>query len=256
MPGKPPQGAQAALRALRLLKLFTPERPELTLAAACALSGLNKATAHRLLAALQSEGFVERAGHNAEYRLGRALMALGVQALTSDNLRLRARPYLEALADESGETATLEVPIDDSMLILDEVSGSHFLGAAVNIGTRWPLHATSTGKAIIAFTADGPSRLGECLAGLTSNTITEPRELRRQLGEIRRRGFAETVDELEEGFSGVATVVRGGGGEVLGALSICGPTQRLSAARRAQFGAALCRVADSLQPNGEKRAPC
>ncbi len=247
---RPPQGAQAALRALRLLKLFTPEQPELTLAAASAKSGLNKATAHRLLAALQSEGFVERSGHSGAYRLGRALMALGVQALTSNDLRLRARPYLETLANESGETATLEVPIDDSMLILDEVSGSHFLGAAVNIGTRWPLHATSTGKAVIAFAEDGPGRLGESLAALTSNTITRREELSRQLGEIRRRGFAETVDELEEGFSGVATVVRGSAGEVLGALSICGPTQRLSAPRRAQFGAALCRVADSLRPDG------
>ena len=253
---QPPQGAQAALRALRLLKLFTPEQPELTLAAASALSGLNKATAHRLLAALQSEGFVDRTGQNGSYRLGAALMALGVQALTSSDLRLRARPYLETLASESGETATLEVPIDDSMLILDEVSGSHFLGAAINIGTRWPLHATSTGKAIIAFTDDGPGRLGERLTPLTAKTITEPQELGRQLAEIRRLGFAETVDELEEGFSGVATVVRGGAGEVLGALSICGPTQRLSAARRAQFGAALCRVADSLQPGGRGTVPC
>lgn len=257
MQGKrPPQGAQAALRALRLLKLFTPEQPEMTLAAASAKSGLNKATAHRLLAALQSEGFVDRSGNSGAYRLGRALMALGVQALTSNDLRLRARPYLETLARESGETATLEVPVDDSMLILDEVSGSHFLGAAVNIGTRWPLHATSTGKAVIAFADDGPGRLGERLDAWTPNTITRREDLSRQLGEIRRRGFAETVDELEEGFSGVATVVRGSAGEVVGALSICGPTQRLSAPRRAQFGAALCRAADSLGPGGRGATPC
>jgi DNA-binding IclR family transcriptional regulator len=69
-----------------------------------------------------------------------------------------------------------------------------------------------------------------------------------QLREIRRRGFAETVDELEDGFSGVAAVVRGGMGQVLGALSICGPTQRLSAARRASLGATLCAAAEHLQP--------
>jgi IclR family acetate operon transcriptional repressor len=173
---------------------------------------------------------------------------MGVQALSSNDLRRRVRPLLKQLAKETGETATLEVPIDDTMLILDEVSGGHFVGAAGNIGTRWPIHATSTGKALIAFDEQGVERLGERLASLTSRTITERNVFLEQLLEIRRRGFAETVDELEDGFSGVAAVVRGGVGQVLGALSICGPTQRLSAARRASLGATLCAAAEHLQP--------
>lgn len=249
MPVKsPPQGAQAALRAIRLLKLFRPDQAELSLADLSRLSGLNKTTTHRLLAALQSESFVDKDALNGGYRLGPAVMALGVLALSGHDLRLRARPYLEQLAKESGETATLEVPIDDSMLILDEVSGRHFLGAAGHIGTRWPLHATSTGKAVIAFDIHRGIDPGAKLSSLTPQTITEPDRLQRQLAEVRRCGYAETVDELEEGFSGVATVVRGRAGEVLGALSICGPTQRLPAARRAQYGATLCKVADDLGP--------
>ena len=249
MQGKsPPQGAQAALRVIRLLKLFRPDQAELSLADVSRQSGLNKTTTHRLLAALQSEAFVDKDALNGRYRLGPAVMALGVLALSAHDLRVRARPYLEELARESGETATLEVPIDDAMLILDEVSGSHFLGAAGNIGTRWPLHATSTGKAVIAFDEQGANRLGKRLISLTPRTITERDELQLQLAEVRRCGYAETVDELEEGFSGVATVVRGRAGEVLGALSICGPTQRLPASRRAEFGASLCRVADDLRP--------
>ena len=248
MHGKsPPQGAQAALRAIRLLKLFGPEQADLTLADLSRMSGLNKTTTHRLLAALQSESFVDKSPTSGNYRLGPAVMALGVQALSGHDLRLRARPILQQLAKESGETATLEVPVDDSMLILDEVSGDHFLGAAGNIGTRWPLHATSTGKAFMAFDDDGIARLRTPLASLTPQTITAQDLLQQHLDEIRRSGFAETVDELEEGFSGVAAVVRGGTGKVVGALSICGPTQRLPAPRRAQFGAALCRVADDMR---------
>ena len=163
-------------------------------------------------------------------------MALGVQALSSDNLRLKARPLLKRLADETGETATLEVPIDDTMLILDEVTGGHFLAAGGNVGTRWPMHATSTGKALIAFDEHGMERLGERLTPLTANTITEREKLEAQFGDIRRRGFAETVDELEDGFSGV------------GALSICGPTQRMTESRRASLGATLCAAAAQLQP--------
>jgi DNA-binding IclR family transcriptional regulator len=245
----PPQGAQAALRAIRLLKLFAPEQPELQLAEVSERAGLNKTTTHRLLQALHSESLLDRNAANGAYRLGPALMALGVQALSSNDLRLRARPLLKRLATETGETATLEVPIDDTMLILDEVTGSHFVGAAGNVGTRWPIHATSTGKALIAFDEQGTDRLAESLVCLTPQTIIERDRLEEQLREIRRRGFAETVDELEDGFSGVAAVVRGGMGQVLGALSVCGPTQRLSEGRRASLGATLCTVASRLQPN-------
>jgi len=244
----PPQGAQAALRAIRLLKLFTAEAPELQLAELSLLSGLNKTTTHRLLQALLSEELLDRNPGTGAYRLGPGMMALGVQALSSNDLRIRARPLLRRLSEETGETATLEVPIDDTMLILDEVTSKHFVGASGNVGTRWPIHATSTGKALIAFEQRGPDRLRAELPSLTARTITRLDVLERQLSDIRRRGFAETVDELEEGFSGVGAVVRGGMGEVLGALSICGPSQRLSESRRAQLGATLCTVATHLQP--------
>jgi len=244
----PPQGAQAALRAIRLLKLFTAEAPELQLAQISSLSALNKTTTHRLLQALCSEELLDRNPATGAYRLGPGMMALGVQALSSNDLRLRARPLLKRLAEETGETATLEVPIDDTMLILDEVTSKHFLGASGNVGTRWPIHATSTGKVLIAFEQRGPERLGSVLRSLTPSTITEFEVLEKELGDIRRRGFAEVVDELEEGLSGVAAVVRGGMGNVLGALSICGPSQRMSANRRAQLGMTLCTVATRLQP--------
>lgn len=244
----PPKGAQAALRAIRLLKQFTAEKPELQLAEISASAGLNKTTTHRLLQALHSEELLERNPANGAYRLGRGMMALGVQALSNNDLRLRARPFLKRLAEETGETATLEVPVDDTMLILDEVSGRHFVGASGNVGTRWPIHATSTGKAFIAFEQHGADRLADTLASFTPKTITEMESLERQLGEIRNRGFAETVDELEEGFTGVGAVVRGGMGEILGALSICGPSHRMSEGRRAQLGSTLIATAGYLQP--------
>lgn len=244
----PPKGAQAALRAIRLLKQFTAEKPELQLAEISASASLNKTTTHRLLQALHSEELLERNPANGAYRLGRGMMALGVQALSNNDLRLRARPFLKRLAEETGETATLEVPVDDTMLILDEVSGRHFVGASGNVGTRWPIHATSTGKAFLAFEQHGSDRLNDRLASFTPRTITDRDSLERQLGEIRNRGFAETVDELEEGFTGVGAVVRGGMGEILGALSICGPSHRMSEGRRAQLGSTLIATAGYLQP--------
>ena len=244
----PPQGAQAALRAIRLLKLFTAAMPEMSLAEVSGRAGLNKTTTHRLLQALSSEAMIERDESNGTYRLGAGLMALGVQALSSSDLRLRVRPTLKRLARDSGETATLAVPIDDSMLILDEVAGQHVVGAAGNVGTRWPMHATSTGKALAAFDEQVIARLAPELPALTAQTIVRREELEEQFSTIRQRGFAESVDELEDGFSGVGTVIRGGLGEVLGTLSICGPTQRLSASRRASLGEMLRSAAARLQP--------
>lgn len=248
MKTRPPQGAQAALRAVRLLKLFTNERSEMSLAEISRASGLNKTTTHRLLRALQSESLIDRNPATSAYSLGAGLMALGVQALASSDLRRRVRPVLRTLARETGETATLEVPFEDNMLILDEVAGNHVVGSAGNIGTRWPIHATSTGKAWLAFDESGIERLAEQLKPMTSSTLTEREALLPQLAEIRRRGYAVTVDEVEDGYTAVATIIRGVLGDVQGALSVGGPTQRLTAARRAELGTTLCRAAQRLNP--------
>jgi len=248
MQTRPPQGAQAALRAVRLLKLFTNERPDMSLAELSRASGLNKTTTHRLLRALQSEALIDRNPATSTYSLGAGLMALGVQALASSDLRRRVRPVLRSLARETGETATLEVPFEDSMLILDEVAGSHVLGSAGNIGTRWPIHATSTGQVWLAYEDAAIDRLDEVLKPLTANTLVRREDFQPKLAEIRRRGYAISVDELEDGFTAVATIIRGVLGEVQGALSIGGPTQRLNAKRRAELGTALCRAAQRLNP--------
>jgi len=228
--------------------MFSNERPEMSLAELSKASGLNKTTTHRLLRALQSEALIERNAATSAYSLGPGLMALGVQALSSSDLRRRVRPLLRQLARETGETAPLEVPVENSMLILDEVPGRHVVGAAGNIGTRWPIHATSTGKVWLAYDETSFDRLNYVLQPLTAKTQVNKANFLPELADIRRRGYAVTVDELEEGFTAVATVIRGALGDVQAALSIGGPTQRLSAARRSELGHALCRAAEKLNP--------
>ena len=231
-----PAGAQSAIRAVRLLKLFTPDRRELALQDICRLAGLNKTTAHRLLKALESEALIDRNPANRHYRLGTGLMALGAQAMSSNELRRRAQPVLQFLANESGETATLEVLVDDSIMIVDEVTGRHAVGASGNVGTRWPLHATSTGKAILARRAELVDGLPDPLPRLMPNTIVDKAELDRELQIIRGRGYAESIDELEAAFTGVATDLRDSYGNVLGAISVCGPTSRFEQATRVRLG--------------------
>jgi DNA-binding IclR family transcriptional regulator len=225
----PYPGAQAVARAIAVLKAFTDSDPQLTLAEITRATRLNRATAYRLLSALEKEGLVARDRDSEAYRLGPEAIALGARALRANDLRSVSRAELEALAQATGETATLEVLADGEVLILDEVHGHHLVGTAQSIGTRWPAHATSTGKVLLAHAP--ASALPRALPQLTGKTITKPEALRRELAHIRERGYATAVEELELGFTAVGAPVRNQEGEVVAAISLGGPSARLTASR-------------------------
>jgi DNA-binding IclR family transcriptional regulator len=222
-------GTQAVARAVGLLKSFSLEVPELRLQELCQAQGLNKTTGYRLLKALEAEGLVERSRDGEAWRLGPEMVALGSRALGGVDLRAAAREEIRALAAETRETVTLEVLAGADTLILDEAMGSHVIGTMPSVGTRWPAHATSTGKALLAElppesrTALLPARLPRP----TPRTIGDRAVLERDLQRVQRRGFATSVEELEPGFAAVAAVVRSGAGRPLGAISVGGPRGRV-----------------------------
>jgi DNA-binding IclR family transcriptional regulator len=226
-------GTQAVLRAISLLKAFTPDHPERSLAELCRGVGLNKTTAYRLLSALESEGLVERPPGGEGYRLGPELLALGNRALRAGELRQAGRPELLALAQQTRETATLEVRIDRDVLILDEALGGYVIGSTPSIGTRWPAHATSTGKVLLAFlAADELERwLRGPLPAPTRRTQSDPAALRGELLRVRERGVAVSAEELEPGFVAVGAPVRQAAGDVVAAISVGGPKSRLTPER-------------------------
>lgn len=230
---KPYPGTQAVLRAVGLLKAFTPERPQLGLADLAGIVGLNKTTAYRLLTALESEGMIQRGAGGEAYRLGPELLALGSRALGAGDLRLASRPELAALAHETRETVTLEVLVGADVLILDEVVGGHVIGSMPSIGTRWPAHATSTGKVLLGHLADADrdAILRRPRAALTPKTITDRTALEREVLRARDRGYATTCEELEPGFVAVGVPVRSMHGDVVAALSVGGPRARLTPER-------------------------
>ncbi len=239
--GKAYPGTQAVLRAVRLLKAFGPAQGELTLADLVRAVGLNKTTTYRLLTALEAEGLVQRAPDGHGYRLGPELLALGSRALGASDLRHAGRGELSALAQATRETASLEVLVGAHALILDEAIGSHLVGTTPSVGTRWPAHATATGKVLLAELAEDEllALLGETLPALTPRTITDAAALRRELGRVRERGFATNVEELEPGYTAVAVPVRAQGGRVVAALSIGGPRLRLHPERLAEVAQLL-----------------
>jgi IclR family acetate operon transcriptional repressor len=254
MSKKAPSGAQAVLRAIAVLKAFTLERPERDVASLSDETGLSRGTVHRLLAALESEGLVTRrhdqgpVGRLSPYRLGPAATALGVRALRSSRLRETAHVELERLAEKTGETATLEVLTDGKMLILDEVLGARLIGASPSLGTAWALHATSTGKAILAALPESRANdlLPRKLARFTKNTITNRGSFDREIERVRALGYATAVEEIEEGYSATGAVIRTPMLEPYAALSLGGPSSRWSSAVVEEHGALVKTRADEL----------
>jgi DNA-binding IclR family transcriptional regulator len=241
-----PQGTQAVVRALRLLRAFTPAEPELSLGQLSRSVGLKKTTAHRLLLALESEGLVERSG--GTYHLGPEVVALGSQALLASDLRARVRPSLERLAAKTGESTTLEVLVGDHVLILDGARGRHVVSASLEIGMRWPAHATSTGKCLLAHLPEASREqlLGLSMARFTEHTVTAPDLLRDELEAIRSAGFAVANQELEQDYVAVAAAFRGPMRDVEGAISVGGPASRFPPERIAALGELLRAEADAL----------
>ena len=233
MRSEPYPGTQAVLRSVALLKAFTDSKPELSLTDLAHAANLNKTTAFRMLTALESAGLIAKNPETDAYRLGSEAIALGGRALRSNQLYLASRPELETLAKKTGETATLEVLADAESLILDEVLSHYFVGTTPSIGTRWPAHTTSTGKTLLAHLPpeELDSFLETKLAKPTTHSIVSPTTLRRELKQIRERGYAVADEELEIGFVAVGAPVRNYASKVVAAISVGGPSLRMTRAK-------------------------
>jgi DNA-binding IclR family transcriptional regulator len=217
-------------RALRMLAAFDGDARELGVGEFAALLDVHKSTASRLARTLVTHGFLERRPGSERFRLGPEAARIGLLAIGGQTLLAAARPSMDALAAETGETVVLSVPAGDEALDVAQAGSSHLIGASTWIGRRTPLHASSDGKVFLAF---GAAELGggRSLARVTARTVTDPAELRRQLARARRDGWAAAVGDLEEGLNGVAAPIFASRGDCVAALSVSGPAYRVPPGR-------------------------
>ncbi len=241
---RPLTGTRAVVRAITVLKALGRSTHAYGVTELGAATGLSKATVFRLLGALENEGMVARDGSSGTYRLGPQIISLGASALSTTDLRAIAHDELVRLADESGETATLEILSDSEVVVLDEVQARFVFGATPEIGRSWPLHATSTGKLLLALSE--PTLPLPRLPRLASRTITTRADLERELARIRKHGYAVAVDELEPGLVAMAAPIRNHLGYVVAALSLNAPGTRLGPKRRRELMPNLCRAANRV----------
>jgi IclR family KDG regulon transcriptional repressor len=193
-------------------------------------TGLSKATVHHLLATLEARRLVIRDPEAASYRLGWSLYELGSAVARSVDLSRVARPFLDRLAAATGESVLLGILDDDSVLYLDRgdaPSGFHMVAGA---GRRSPLHATASGKLLLAFAPSDfvDEYLTRTLEAFTPDTLTDPESVRTQLGEIREDGYATCWQERELGLCSVAVPLRDRTGSIAASLTLAGPAGRLT----------------------------
>ncbi|MGH7314563.1 MAG: IclR family transcriptional regulator [Candidatus Rokuibacteriota bacterium] len=224
-------GHRAANRVVDILEVVAASSDGLPLRDVSARLEAPKSSLLPLLRALTARGYLAQ-GRAGEYRLGPSVLDLGATAPVQRELVEVARPAAVDLMRRTGETVFLGTLSSDrtSIVYVDKVESDHVIRYAGGVGDRRPLHATSSGKAILAFL---PAEEREeilkslSLARHTERTVTSLPALRASLEEIRRAGVCVTADELVPGASGIAAPVFDRYGRVAGACAIGGPTERV-----------------------------
>ncbi|HEX5901202.1 MAG TPA: IclR family transcriptional regulator [Solirubrobacteraceae bacterium] len=241
----PAQGTQSIDRAGEMLARLLDSDEPMSLRDLAEAADLPKSTASRLLTALERHGLVHQAGERGKLEPGPAIMRFAHRGGLERHLVELAQPALEAISKASHETVNLSVPTANGVDHLAQVEGRHFLGAGQWVGRRVDYHCTANGKVFLAFGVAElpPGRL----ARLTTHTVVSRAALEDELERVRSDGFATTVDELEAGLSAIAVPVRGPAGDVIAALSVSGPTLRLTHARVAELTPILVQEAQTLE---------
>jgi DNA-binding IclR family transcriptional regulator len=228
-------------RALQILSAFDDEHPERGVSDIAELMGLHRATTHRIIITLLNCAYLERTADGDKYRLGLKLASTGLRVVHRLDFRREALPYLRQLTQQFKENCDLGVFDQGEVFGVEVVPGNHALMIAARVGFRLPVHCTASGKVFLAFLPDSERDrlLSQPLKAHTAKTITSASELRRQLAEVQKNGYAIDDEELEVGVRAIAVPIRNRDGEVVAAISMPGPTSRMTKERVAELAAGL-----------------
>jgi IclR family transcriptional regulator, KDG regulon repressor len=234
--------------AIALLKAFSEDEVEIGVSSLSKRLGVAKSTVHRLAVTLVSEGMLEQNPDTGKYRLGIALFGLGALVRRRMDVSAEARPHLFRLRESTGETVHLAILAGTEIMYIYNLESHHAIRMRSDIGVRKPAYCTAEGLAILAFQPE--SLVAEIIArGLkarTPKTNTSPKKLWKILEEVRERGYAIEDEQSEVGMRSIAAPIRNSSGDVVAAVGVAGPVQRLSDAVLAQFAPKVVEVADTV----------
>jgi len=219
-------------KGLSVLRAFSREYPALTLSDVARSAGIPAATARRCLLTLEELGYVTRNGRS--FLLRPKVLELGAAYIESMSIEQLSKTHLEELARQTGDSAALCVLDGNEIVYIAHASVRTLLRLEAHVGSRFPAHATSTGRVLLAGLSDERRRRYFQLAkfeALTEQTVTDPLELRTLIEETRTNGYSAVQDELAYGVVAVAVPVFDLQGRVVAALNSSSHSRRISKAK-------------------------
>jgi len=216
---------RAVDRALDVLLCFAKEK-ELSLTEIAQRTSLHKSTVHRLLASLEHKGFVARDPVTEKYRLGLRIWELSANLLGGDDPASILLPEMERLRDLLGETVSLYIRDGLERVRVQAVQSLQEIRRVAPVGVRMPLFVGASSKVLVAF--GDPELAEEVLADPSCPPGLNREQFRQQLAEIRRLGYATSVEEREPGAAAVAVPVFGRSNRLVAALCVSGPSNRMT----------------------------
>ena len=239
---------RAVERALQILDCFDDQHPEMGVSEIAQAVGLHKATTHRIVTTLVHYGYLERAAGGHKYQLGLQLPHLGFRVVRRMDLRREALPHMTRVAKQWDETCDLSIFDRGEVFYIEVLQGNHALTIAASVGQRLPAHCTASGKVFLAYLPAGELEavLSRPLASYTEKTITSPEVLGREIEVTRQRGYGIDDEEMEAGVRAVSAPIRNQEGAVVAAMSMPGPTSRMTLDRVREIAVALGEAADAV----------
>lgn len=212
-------------------------------------------TIHRILDTLKHWGYVEQDPHTQKYQLGLKVLELGMAKLRQIDLVREATPYLKELVAQCNETVHLGVLEEGEVLYLAKEESSQTIRMCSYVGRRAPIHCTALGKVLLAYLPEEKRKKilwQKELLRFTEKTITDRKELEKELNKVKKQGFALDREENEKDVCCIAAPIKDYQGKIIAAISISGPVYRIDINKQNHLKEALIRISKKMS----KRLGC
>jgi DNA-binding IclR family transcriptional regulator len=244
-PAETSSGTEAADRVADVLLLFARSDSPLGVSKIARSLALSKAVVHRILQSLVSRSLVQVVPGGSTYVLGPAAMGLSARAFSQVDVRSVASPILRHLRDVTRETTTLSVLVGNQRVYLDQFESPEEVKMVIEIGPRYPLHSGASSRAILAFVPD--SLIEDAIGQLRAlRPEFDESVYRADLDEIRKRGYATSLNERNTGAASIAAPFFDAAGNVMGSISSSGPAFRYAIEEHDEHAALVIDAAKAI----------
>ncbi|RLP26927.1 IclR family transcriptional regulator [Mesorhizobium sp. YM1C-6-2] len=240
---------KSVTNAMKVLELFSTERMQISVSEVAKELAIPKSSASRLLSAMRKSEIVAQVSKGGVYGIGPLARRLGALYSSTVSTRDIIREGMKELATETGHSCWMSVLSGTDITVVDGIHGGYPIRLVVEVGSQLPSHATAAGKALLARLEDEKIRAlyrSSDLPVFTENTLTSMDRLLAELATIRKRGWAETRQEIIDGITSISVALTAASEPSGIALSVSFPVANLNEGQQSDVRHALLRTAAKL----------